>query len=1251
MPTTHQIFLTTTMWSILASLAAEDSGNGLGRHKQLYAVPAPGPVVIDGTFADWDLSGQIEMFVIGETKGMQSAKFALMYDSEAVYLSGVVRDPTPMMNRQDPLVRGGRGWDADSCQFRMTIDPTLPYPVMIAHGNGDMANTNLVHLTMWHFTDRELPCLQMQTSMNYTVPRTEWGPFGVVPADAYSAKYVKATDGLGYAFEYRIPWATMGAKKPLKGGDDVAGTVQFNWGLPDGLASAGAGAWAYDVMSGPGFTYQNAGVWGRIHLSPTGKVAKELVEAGVPAERPLPLEFSYDLPRDGQITVQLVDDQKLVRRILVPQADRRAGRNIERWDGLDDHGKPMTPGTYTVQGIIHQPITSSFVFSAHNSGQPPYPTDDGKGGWGGDHGSPRSCNAIPGGMLLGWDGSEYGWGTIRVDAEGRKQWGTKTNALLLANDGTRYFAYDPQGFQSAQGIQVFNLADGRPINFGNGSPLLKSPPLPENSADKSLNDITGLAYAAGSISVAYAKRNLIAVYDGISGELKQTWTVPAAGALAARADGTLVVLSAGALHACVDGKLTLLNRTDLDDPQSLAVGADGSIFITNRGTRQDIAVCTPDGKLLRRIGRAGGRPAVGAYDRSGMFQPAGIAVDATGHVWVAENADSPKRISVWNAASSVYEREFFGGSDYFGYAAIDPAKPNEIVCHNVLWKIDWDAGTTAPISTIWRKTSADMIEEAAPGAYWQGLRIITATDGKQYGLGVGARKTILYRRDGDLFKPFLATMVGGGQGIPELDDPAKVPGGQLIWQDANDDQRVQVGEIVSLPPAVGNIIKAVAKDLTLWTNSGQVLKPQRRLANGQPVYDAAKAEATFLSGTRNVDRYLWLAEDDTVFTLPWNGQLSHWKADGTLDWGFPGIPGWADSLGLPVVKAGRLHGLTDGLGAANGFTGTMTYFGPCHLFNRDGIYSAAIMRDSRLGGLGADVGQPEGQGGGLVSLHTKPGGPLRTFVLAGGQDGRVTEVHGLDTIEPLTLPSLTISAAEIKHAVDELAAYNVQAGMGPKLRIAADAKTLEGAAGVTTSLDGTRRFTVKMARTATHLLVNFTVVSPTALISAATDPKLLFKSGNCLDIQIATDPTADPKRTKPAPGDVRLLVTLHDGKPYAVLYRPKVAGFTGQPTVLSSPTGTESFDEIRVVEVGLNYRPHGEEFFADLSIPLELIGLKLTAGTPLRLDLGYLYGNATGNQVAARRYVFNNSFSANVVNDVPNESRLEPAAWGSAEVE
>ena len=70
-----------------------------------------------------------------------------------------------------------------------------------------------------------------------------------------------------------------------------------------------------------------------------------------------------------------------------------------------------------------------------------------------------------------------------------------------------------------------------------------------------------------------------------------------------------------------------------------------------------------------------------------------------------------------------------------------------------------------------------------------------------------------------------------------------------------------------------------------------------------------------------------------------------------------------------------------------------------------------------------------------------------------------------------------------------------------------------------------------------------------------------------------------------------------------------------------------------------------------VTVPLELLGWTPKAGETVKMGLGYLFGNAGGSQVALRAYWMNNSFSANVTNDVPNESRLEPAEWGSALVE
>ena len=295
--------MTTNLIRLLTCLALASTAHaetGLARHKQLYAVPAPGKVVIDGKLDDWDLSGQIDMFVVSESKDTQSARFAVMYDGEALYLSGVVRDTSPMMNRQDPRVKGERGWDADSCQFRLTVDPAQPYPIKESafdyRGKDAKTDTrdDIKHLTLWHFTDRDEACLQMQMGMGYRLPRPEWAPHGVVPSEQFTGKYAKSADGGGYTFEYRIPWQTLGTKAPLRGGQMVAGTVQFNWGTGDGLKTGGGAAWAYDLMSGPGFVYQNAAVWGKLLLAEKGKVARELVEAGVPVEKPDPLAFEYE---------------------------------------------------------------------------------------------------------------------------------------------------------------------------------------------------------------------------------------------------------------------------------------------------------------------------------------------------------------------------------------------------------------------------------------------------------------------------------------------------------------------------------------------------------------------------------------------------------------------------------------------------------------------------------------------------------------------------------------------------------------------------------------------------------------------------------------------------------------------------------------------------------------------------------------------------------------------------------------------
>ena len=86
--------------------------------------------------------------------------------------------------------------------------------------------------------------------------------------------------------------------------------------------------------------------------------------------------------------------------------------------------------------------------------------------------------------------------------------------------------------------------------------------------------------------------------------------------------------------------------------------------------------------------------------------------------------------------------------------------------------------------------------------------------------------------------------------------------------------------------------------------------------------------------------------------------------------------------------------------------------------------------------------------------------------------------------------------------------------------------------------------------------------------------------------------------------------------------------------------------------MGLEYRRTASGFTALVTVPRDLIGwTKVEPGRLIRMDVGYLFGNSTGNLCAQRAYWSNNSPTANIIDDIPSESRLEPDRWGNALLE
>jgi hypothetical protein len=83
----------------------------------------------------------------------------------------------------------------------------------------------------------------------------------------------------------------------------------------------------------------------------------------------------------------------------------------------------------------------------------------------------------------------------------------------------------------------------------------------------------------------------------------------------------------------------------------------------------------------------------------------------------------------------------------------------------------------------------------------------------------------------------------------------------------------------------------------------------------------------------------------------------------------------------------------------------------------------------------------------------------------------------------------------------------------------------------------------------------------------------------------------------------------------------------------------------------MTHEETAQGFEATVTIPLDAIGLDLEPASTVRGDIGYVFDGSEGTDATARAYWSNDSFEANVVDDLPDESRLNPEHWGSITVE
>ena len=1263
---------------------------------EIHIVPTPGAVTIDGELKDWDFSGAAFMFLDEGSKSVYSVQAAMMYDKDALYVGARVKDPTPMTNNYAFGGQVDMSWNADAIQFRFISNPAIKSRASLQSG-GKMSKEDqqfVNHVTLWYST--------LDRSAGFFICHTLGFKDPSVNSPGVEGKYRRDEDGKGCTLEYRIPWKVLRAPRALKGGDQVQVQFQLHWGDKLGRALK-CGMTDVRNAKSRDLGYMGPESWGLGIVHAEGNLKLKKQEG---ARRPEGhIGIPHILEADGKVSLAVYDASGMLVRTLLGAEARKAGKHTFRYDGLSDHDQPMPPGKYTVRVLSHEGIEPRYVCDVGITGNPPYRDEDGTGGWAGDDGNPWYVSTDDGErIILGTGAGEAADITICADAEGQKKWGINmggyTRGPLEAHDGHAYFFKIPAGQ-----LGKFELERGYLKPFSGGKPsvqvLKKRDKETKQQWAERVWNIRAIAVVKDTIVISSRAEDRLILLDLASGEPKGEFSLEKPWGLATGPDETLYAVSSDAVGR-VDfpgGRFTPI-KEKLDSPCHLAVDAEGEVYVSLQGKTQQVWKLSRKGRVRLRYGKAGGRPALGRFDSAGMLNPYDLAVDGNGRLWVAEADNQPKRYTVWNADGKLH-REFFGSMNYSTGAYVDPSEPDHLYAQSVRYRVDYDQGTWAPEACFVRQSQQTLTF----------MNVTTKHRGKErklesLELTVPFDRPTVHPGPGPIIvkngRKFL--WIGnakGGACMYELVDGAAVPRMRLQsrakvpywWLDDNNDGKVDPVE-VRFEAALTYLWAGIPADNDLniysfegvtWHGQGgaKTTKPysilrwrckgfnsQGGLVFGPP--SEAEVAATDPDGGAVSD--LVVDSKGDLYVLVSGGTLTRgqreqgsghrvvkFAADGRKLWEYHKVHcafAWTSNSYTPgdIVGVCRFSsGSTEELMALTGYYGQ--YF---LLDKKDGLFVDAIGEDQRSPyTTGPHMVHTENFNGTLYRRSTDG----KTYFSGGDADLRIWELTGLDTLKRQSLEVEVTAALFAQSQQNALKAATAQASkLGKK---AAQLPRLKGAAAdgrydewgstpvLTIHMDEKRTANAQLGYDDRSLYLRFQVTDESPLKNTPTDYKLLFKTGDAVEIQISPDlgvrPVHGQNQQMPKAGDTRLIMARKpDGKLVATVLRPRtVEQAKPHRHTYESVVWKETFDEVREVnDLPMHAKVEGDRYTVEAAVPWTLLGIEPRAGLTLAGDVGVIYGDAGGTRNAIR-YLWNDaSAEVSINNDIPSEVRMHPNDWG-----
>ncbi|HTU27296.1 MAG TPA: hypothetical protein VMF30_17945, partial [Pirellulales bacterium] len=732
----------------------------------------------------------------------------------------------------------------------------------------------------------------------------------------------------------------------------------------------------------------------------------------------------------------------------------------------------------------------------------------------------------------------------------------------------------------------------------------------------------------------------------------------------------------GRLFVVADGKSVLAFDRDATTPKtvlsgltaatSVAVDGKGQIYVGVGDPDNQIKVFAADGKPIKTIGRAGGRPLLGPWTPDGMRFVDSIALDAAGKLWVMENDWTPKRVSVWNVENGSLEHEFFGPTSYGAMGgAICPVDPLVVVGQGCEWKIDAKTGHATCSRVILREgmelsrfaTSPEgrtYLYVASSGLYNAGpLRVFERLKDGQYKL-----RTVLFYADAE------------GHELPVAEHGKPLGAKQtLVWADANDDGQRQPEEINGAEGETRFFgwYMWLTPDLSLYSENKQ-FKCVGYTACGAPRYDLKQPIKMPAVGLGSADGRRVLAWGEYAKDRSWFRAFD--IASGKQLWQYPDtFVGVHGSHNAPPPEVGLIRGSFSTVGSVKlpeplGSVWVIpTNVGEWHILSEHGYYVTRLFQPDPLKVVwpdsatpGADLDNvPPGMGGEDFGGSITLGNDGHLYVQAGKTAYWDVEVTGLDTVKPLTVGTLTIEAADLPVARRMREDYlQAEAARQPllvkKLTPAKFTGNLPEDFPNATILQFQKSEDAAVRATATWDDQNFylawEVRDQTPWVNGATDREMMYLGGDTVDFQLATDPAADPQRTEAVLGDLRLSIGPFQGKPQAVVYR-RVAKEQHPRSFNSGIVKDYRMESVLPVENAEIYQRNlgNDRYAVEARVPLAALGLAPRPGLELRGDFGATHGDPAGQRTRLRTYWANQH--TGLVDDAVFELKMEPALWGT----